>query len=129
MSEAEDRERRRLAEVLHDDLQQVLAAAKFQLSLMRNGVKDDAPLHEIGDQIDEMLVEAIAKSRSLSHELSPAVMRQGGFGEVLEWLANEVQANHGLVVYVHAPNQAASAEHAGGGAVHGGRPRYGRANA
>ncbi len=34
LSQAEDRERKRLAEILHDDLQQVLAAAKFHLGML-----------------------------------------------------------------------------------------------
>ncbi|RPJ30290.1 MAG: response regulator, partial [Planctomycetaceae bacterium] len=105
MSEAEDRERKRLAEILHDDLQQVLASAKFHLSLMRNGVRDDPALHDVGDQIDQMLRDAIAKSRSLSHELSPAVLHHDNFEETLEWLANQVQAKHGLVVHVHTHDQ------------------------
>ena len=32
LSQAEDRERKRIAEILHDDLQQILAAAKFHLN-------------------------------------------------------------------------------------------------
>jgi PAS domain S-box-containing protein len=105
MSEAEDRERQRLAEILHDDLQQVLAAAKFHLSLMRNQARSDPSLHMMGEEVDRMLKEAIEKSRSLSHELSPAVMRQKDLAETLEWLANQVQAKHGLVVHVHAHDQ------------------------
>ncbi len=105
MSEAEDRERRRMAEILHDDLQQVLAAAKFHLSLVRNGVRHDPSLRSITAEIDHMLKDAVEKSRSLSHELSPAVMHLGDFGETLRWLADEVQTKHGLVVHVqgHLP--------------------------
>ncbi len=105
MSEAEDRERQRLAEILHDDLQQVLAAAKFHLSLIRGEIRNNPALHETGEQIDQMLRDAIAKSRSLSHELSPAVLHHGDFRETLEWLANQVQAKHGLVVHVHTHEQ------------------------
>jgi PAS domain S-box-containing protein len=102
MSEAEDRERRRLAEILHDDLQQMLAAAKFHVGLMRNEVRHDPSLQGMGVEIDQMLREAIEKTRSLSHELSPAVLHHGDLGETLEWLAKQVQAKHGLVVHVHA---------------------------
>ena len=49
LSETEDRERKRMAEILHDDLQQVLAAAKFHLSLMRSRAKDDASLQATAD--------------------------------------------------------------------------------
>jgi len=102
LSQAEDRERRRMAEILHDDLQQLLAAAKFHLELMRTRAGHDASVQTIADQIDRMLMDAIQKSRSLSHELSPAVMHHADFVETLRWLAKQVQAKHGLVVRVRA---------------------------
>ncbi len=101
MSEAEDRERGRLAQILHDDLQQVLAAAKFHVGLMRNRAQHDSSLQATAAQVDHMLKDAIEKSRSLSHELSPAVLHHGDFTETLGWLAHQVQAKHGLVVHVH----------------------------
>ncbi len=105
LSETEDRERKRMAEILHDDLQQVLAAAKFHVSLMRNRAGHDAALQATAARIDQMLKDAIEKSRSLSHELSPAVMHHGDLAEILRWLANQVRAKHGLVVHAHAPDQ------------------------
>ncbi len=74
VSLTEDRERKRMAEILHDDLQQIIAGAKFHLSLLRSRVKCDAFLRDLAAQIDDMLKEAIEKSRGLSHELSPAVL-------------------------------------------------------
>ena len=99
-SAAEDRERERLAHILHDDLQQVLAAAKFHLSIVTSRIKDDSSVREITAKVDEMLKDAIGKSRSLSHELSPAVLHQDDLAEILRWLANEMQAKHGLTVHV-----------------------------
>jgi PAS domain S-box-containing protein len=99
LAQAEDRERRRLAEILHDDLQQVLAAAKFHLGLLHHRVQGDAEAKELADDLGRMLREAIEKSRSLSHELSPAVLYQGDLGETFEWLARQVQAKHGLSVH------------------------------
>jgi PAS domain S-box-containing protein len=102
---AEDRERKRLADILHDDLQQQLAAAKFHLSLLVNQINGDASLREAIDQVAVMIKDAIAKSRTLSHELGPAVLYHGDFGEALEWLADQIQAKHGLAVHleVHGP--------------------------
>jgi CheY-like chemotaxis protein len=91
-----------MAEILHDDLQRIIAAAKFHLTLLRNRAKQDASLQAIGAQIDEMLKEAIEKSRGLAHELSPAVLHHSDFSETLGWLAHEVKAKHGLAVQVHA---------------------------
>jgi CheY-like chemotaxis protein len=48
-----------------------------------------------------MLKEAIEKSRNLSHELNPAALHRD-LAETLGWLANQVQAKHGLVVHVRA---------------------------
>lgn len=99
LSQAEDRERRRMAEVLHDGLQQQLAAAKFHLGLLSSRAKTDAAMQEIAGQLDKMLRDAIEQSRSLSHELSPAVLYQSDLGETFEWLARQVQNKHGLVVH------------------------------
>jgi PAS domain S-box-containing protein len=100
LSQAEDRERRRLAEILHDDLQQQLAAAKFHLGILCGHLRQDETLQELAGQVDHMLKEAIARSRGLSHELSPAVLYQSDLGETLEWLAREMEAKHGLAVHV-----------------------------
>jgi PAS domain S-box-containing protein len=102
LAEAEDRERARLAEILHDDLQQVLAAAKFHLSLMKNRARQDAAVQATAAQIDHMLMDAIEKSRSLSHELSPAVLHHANLAETLGWLAEQVRTKHGLTVQVDA---------------------------
>jgi PAS domain S-box-containing protein len=102
LSQTEDRERRQLAEVLHDDLQQMLAAAKFHLDILSKRIKGDPPEQTIALQVTHMLSDAIAKSRSLSHELSPAVLYHDDFAETLRWLAGQVQDKHGLTVHVDA---------------------------
>ena len=106
VSQAEDRERKRMAEILHDDLQQIIAGAKFHVSLLRNRLKYDTSLQTIAAQIDQMLKDAIEKSRGLSHELSPAVLHHSDFAETLGWLGQQMQAKHGLVVSVHASGPA-----------------------
>ncbi len=102
LSQAEDRERKRLAEILHDDLQQQLAAAKFHLSLLGHRVPKDNAVRAAVDQLDQILKDAIEKSRSLSHELSPAVLYQSDLGEAFEWLARQLKTKHGLTVHVES---------------------------
>jgi CheY-like chemotaxis protein len=55
--------------------------------------------------LDQILTDAIEKSRSLSHELSPAVLYHSTLGETFEWLARHVQTKHGLTVHVDAEDQ------------------------
>jgi len=100
LSQAEDRERKRLAAILHEDLQQHIAAAKFHLGLLGHEVRHDPSQRAIADRVDALLNEAIQKSRGLSHDLSPAVLHMNDIAEVLHWLADRMQAKHGLAVRV-----------------------------
>jgi PAS domain S-box-containing protein len=109
LSQAEDRERKRLAQILHDDLQQQLAAAKFHLSLLGHRAPKDAAFGRAVAQLDQILKDAIEKSRSLSHELSPAVLYHSDLGETFEWLARQLKAKHGLTVHVESRGRIDSA--------------------
>lgn len=99
LSQAEERERRRVAVLLHEDLQQQIAGAKFHLSLVRSRAEDDRQRTCV-DKVDGILTETIEKSRSLSHDLSPAVVHLNDLAEVLQWLVNRVRVLHGLTVHV-----------------------------
>ncbi len=98
--QAEDRERRRLAEFLHDDLQQTLAAAKFHLSILAGQIDGAGPAGETLEQIKQMLKEAIEKTRNLSHELGPPALYGNKLDAVFEWLAGQMESKHGLTVQV-----------------------------
>jgi len=97
LTQAEERERRRIAVILHEDLQQQIAGAKFHLSLVKGRAKDDRVRADI-EEVDVMLKEAIERSRGLSRDLSPAVMNMNDLAEVLRWLVNRVWEQHGLSV-------------------------------
>jgi PAS domain S-box-containing protein len=101
LSQAEDRERQRIADILHEDVQQTLAAAKFHLNLLGNEAYNADEVREIVGQVKHMLKDAIEKSRNLSHELSPALY-QVDLLEILNWLARQMQQKHGLTVRVEA---------------------------
>ncbi len=92
---AEERERSRIALILHDDLQQILAYAKLRLSAAA-GPKEERP-EPFHDAL-QALTRAIAVSRSLSCELSPPHLHTQGLGAALESLAHSTRENHGLNV-------------------------------
>jgi PAS domain S-box-containing protein len=99
LSQAEDRERKRISELFHEDVQQVLAGAKFHLNLLRQQAREHENLRQTAEEVGQMLNEAIAKSRSLSHELSPALY-QFDLDEMLAWLGRNMKERHGLTVNV-----------------------------
>jgi len=101
LSEAEERERRHLAKILHDHLQQLILAARMRVSRARRTVTDErlaSPLDEAYGLLDECLTE----SRSLTTELSPPVLYEAGLRAALDWLARQMEEKHHLRVEIDA---------------------------
>ena len=92
--EAEERERQRIAELLHDDLQQMLVSARFQLQAACINLKNDPILASV----NEILEESIAITRRLSHELNPPVLYHGSLYSALEWLGHQMDEQFGLTI-------------------------------
>lgn len=101
LTQTEQRERARLAQILHDNLQQMLVAAKINLSRVRGQLTDAK--HKTGAaQVDKLLDESIEASRQLTIELSPPVLRDAGLVQSLDWLGRWMKEKHGLDVHVQA---------------------------
>lgn len=99
LAQAEQRERDRMAQVLHDHLQQLLVAAKFQVrSLVKFRMLNPAVASRF-EVLEDLLMQAIHACRSFAVELSPAVLELG-LGPALEWLAGWMNEKHGLEVKV-----------------------------
>ena len=97
----EQRERRRLARILHDHLQQILVAAKLKVGLLKKRIEVEDQRNRL-HRVDELLDESIGVSRSLTVELSPPVLYDAGFTAALEWLARHMHEKHGFSVRVEA---------------------------
>ncbi|MGD8394705.1 MAG: histidine kinase [Candidatus Eiseniibacteriota bacterium] len=96
---AEERERRRIAEDLHDHLGQALALIKLHLKALRG----DAMLGGHDRALSDLVAlsdQAIRYTRGLTFELSPPVLYELGLGAALEWFGERVEAEHGLQVRV-----------------------------
>jgi PAS domain S-box-containing protein len=104
LTQAELRERKRLASILHDHVQQLLVAAQMQLALItRANVR---ALPSAVDGIQSIISEAIAASRSLTVELSPPILHQSGLAAGLSWLAARMEEKHGFSVRVRSDRSA-----------------------
>jgi len=92
-------ERCRLAQMLHDGLQQVLVAAKMRLcSAIQLPPSDGSKQAAL--QALELLNEAIQVSRTLTLDLSPLHFADEGLGAALIWLSNWFATHHALSVTV-----------------------------
>lgn len=96
---AEERERRRLAADLHDDVGQLLTLAGLRLGMLRSAARErelEADLHEVG----ELIAQAHRQTESLTFQLSPPVLHDVGLAAAVEWLAEEMARTYGLRVHV-----------------------------
>ena len=102
---AEQEERQRISQILHDDLQQRLFAIKTHLVLLlsENRKSDlSAVAREDLKQIQLLLSDVIGITRSLSVDLSPNILQGEGLAEAVLWLAAQMKTRHGLQVELHA---------------------------
>jgi PAS domain S-box-containing protein len=101
LSQAEQRERKRLAKVLHDHIQQLIVAARMQVGSLRHDLSPERRM-AAAQGVDSILDEALQASRSLVVELSPPVLDEAGLIGGLEWLVSRVESQHGLSVRLRA---------------------------
>ncbi len=98
LTQVEETERQRLADILHDELQQLLVGAKYHLGLLRRKLNEPEQAENIIYTINQMIEEAATQSRDLSHELSPPALRRKGLIQALQSLISQIQEKHQLHV-------------------------------
>jgi PAS domain S-box-containing protein len=90
----EERERRRIAEYMHDSLGQTLSLAFLKLS----SIDDKKFQPEVRKQIDEiyiLLTKAINESRVLTYDLSPPILYELGLIPTFKWRLEQIEKmNH-----------------------------------
>jgi PAS domain S-box-containing protein len=94
---AEERERRRIAEGLHDNVQQLLAACSLTLQNLSPKVSDPAVRQRI-ETVCAWTSQALNATRSLVFDLSPAVLYEVGLWAALDHLAGLMRRRLGLSV-------------------------------
>ena len=109
LAQAEQRERRRIAQLLHDQLQQLLVGARYQLDGMQLD-SSSADFNQARQQVDGLLSQCLETSRSLTLELSPPILHEAGLVAALKWLGRWFRETHGLTVRVIADEQAGAEE-------------------
>jgi PAS domain S-box-containing protein len=99
LSLTEERERRRLATVLHDHIAQLLVLAKCKFEKMQESTLYRSVTKPI-EEIRKLIEESIRYTRSLVFELSPPILYDLGFEATMEWLGEHMHEQYGLVVEV-----------------------------
>ena len=99
--QVEETERQRIAHTLHEDLQQVLVAARMTVGVAFEGSKGSASQSEL-ERVDGMLSQAIQLTRTLVQEIAVPAMNERDLPSSLRWLAQQMLEKFGLDVMVKA---------------------------
>ena len=97
LSLAEERERRRVANEVHDRISQNLAFVKMRLGTLQSSTASGGLKESVGEML-ELMDETIQNTRSLISELGSPILYELGFVPAVEWLTQQTQRQHGIVV-------------------------------
>ncbi|MBX2998775.1 MAG: PAS domain-containing protein [Caldilineaceae bacterium] len=102
LSLAEQQERKRVSQIIHDHVQQMLYAIQWRIHLISLDLSAEQQAR-LGGQIEDMgslINQAIQSARTLTVELSPPVLRNEGLPEAILWLGAQMKEMHELTVSV-----------------------------
>lgn len=101
LASAEQRERRRMASVLHDELQQLLVSVKMQLGMPHSQDQGESAARSLEKAV-RTLDQAINTTRTLVRQVAPQTLYEDGLIPALQWLGEEMARRHGLHVQIQA---------------------------
>lgn len=99
LTQSEERERRRIAQALHDRIGQVLALANIKIGALLDASADPKLTRDLA-AVRALVAESIAETRSLTYDLSPPILYELGFEAALDWLAEWIEEQYGVVVEI-----------------------------
>lgn len=99
LAKAEERERRSLAQDLHDDLGQLLAVVALKVSVIKK-INTSVKLQVAIDDCCRVMEQVNHKMRAMALQLAPPLLDQRGLVSTLQWLAEEVRRVYGIEVDV-----------------------------
>lgn len=95
----EERERRLLAQDLHDGLGQILAILKIKLTSIKESERRGV-LKKALQEIEGLIDQSNQSVRALMMQLSPPVLQALGLAPALDWLGEELERIYGLSVHI-----------------------------
>lgn len=98
---SEERERKRIATYLHDQIGQALSVARMKLGAVRKNDLEPVLSRDV-NEILRMVERAIENTQTATFDLSPPILHELGLVTALDWLGEEIERDHGLTVELRA---------------------------
>ena len=97
----QDEERRKFSRELHDSLGQLLSLAKMHVSVLL----EKNPHDELLKEIDKLLTESVAETRTISHLLHPPLLDEIGLASAARWFVEGFAKRSGVKVTTDIPDE------------------------
>jgi signal transduction histidine kinase len=85
---SQEKERRRIARDLHDEVGAMLAATKLSLNMMLRKLASNSPETKVGLETKDMIDETINNVRRISKDLLPATLEEFGLEDAIREIAS-----------------------------------------
>lgn len=100
---AEEKERRKIAEYLHDGISQTLSFVNIKLTSLLNDEISEHTQKTILDTSD-LVKDSIAKSRLLTYDLSPPILFERGLIPAIQWKLDQINEKYNLDTLLQVNN-------------------------
>ncbi len=90
ISETEDRERKRIAEGLHDNVGPLLSTLRIYIDLLKNESLTDREIDDYSNKMNEIINQAITSVREVSRNLMPGVLNDFGLIEAIKEFSSKI---------------------------------------
>ncbi|MDF1696823.1 MAG: histidine kinase [Saprospiraceae bacterium] len=86
----EENERNRISKELHDDVTSQLSIINLNIHLLKQKVTDNEDMFKIIDHIETSLKQSTERTRTISHELMPLMLKKFGLHHAVQELEDSV---------------------------------------
>ena len=93
---AQEKEQRRIAQDLHDEIGPVLAFIKIKAGYLQQCLQENPELEAVSKEVADQLAGAIVQIRRITHDLLPQIVEDLGIVEALKELAANVSTAAGV---------------------------------
>ena len=97
-----EEERKHIARELHDDLGQLLAALRMDLTILKKSQSNNVEAQPFIESMDQLILTSIATLRRIATNLRPRALDEGGLYFALKSLQKDFRQHHGIDCELHA---------------------------
>lgn len=101
---ARENERKSIARELHDDLGQLLTAAKIDLGMIRKEVPNDKLAVKISKTMD-LVTDTIKTVQRITSNLRPEIIKDLGLEAAIEWYTGEFSKRTGIEIFLEIDSE------------------------